>query len=230
MKLKASCAMTLSAPTDCPLVAMLRPRSGQAQRMVSSGYTLQPWVPTSHYVDIYGNLCQRLVVPQGTMHVVFGVTMEVEADIAVAPDAPLTPIPQLPDDVLLYLLQSRYCPSDKMQEKARDIVGNAPPGYPQVEKIRAWIQQNLFCQYGVSSATTDAIDTMGHGAGVCRDFAHVGIALCCSLRMRAEYFSQLLERTRVDSIVCAEDAGLWRLLLQMRSSVYRQPRCQPWSG
>lgn len=158
--------MTLCAPSDCPLVAMLRPRSGQAQHMVSSVYTLQPWAPTTHYVDIYGNLCQRLIVPQGIMRMVFEVTMEVEADIAVAPDAPLTPMHQLPDDVLLYLLQSRYCPSDKMQEKARAIVGNAPPGYAQVEKIRAWIQQNLFCQYGVSSATTDAIDTMGHGAGV----------------------------------------------------------------
>ena len=185
MKLKASCTMTLSAPTDCPLVAMLRPRSGQAQRMVSSGYTLQPSVPVNHYVDIYGNLCQRLIVPQGTMHMAFEVTMEVEADIAVAPDAPSTPIHLLPDDVLLYLLQSRYCPSDKMQEKARDIVGNASPGYAQVEEIRAWIRHNLLYQYGVSTATTDALDTLGHGAGVCRDFAHVGIALCRSLRIPA---------------------------------------------
>lgn len=195
MKLKASCAITLSAPTDCPLVAMLRPRSGQAQRMFTSGYTLQPWVPTTHYVDIYGNLCQRLVIPQGTMHAVFEVTMEVEADIAIAPDALLTPMQQLPDDVLLYLLQSRYCPSDKMQETARAIVGNVLPGYAQVEKIRAWIQQNLIYQYGVSTATTDAIDTLGHGAGVCRDFAHVGIALCRSLRIPARivvgYFHQL---------------------------------------
>lgn len=185
MKLKASCALTLSAPTDCPLVAMLRPRSGRAQRVVSSSYTLQPWVSVRHYVDIYGNLCGRMVVPQGTMRMVFDVTMEVEADIAVAPDAPSTPMQELPDDVLLYLLQSRYCPSDKMQEKARDIVGNAPPGYAQVEEIRTWVQHNLLYQYGVSTATTDALDTLGHGAGVCRDFAHVGIALCRSLRIPA---------------------------------------------
>ena len=185
MKLQASCALTLNAPTDCPLVAMLRPRSGQAQRVISSSYTLQPWVPSSHYVDLYGNLCQRLVVPQGSMRMVFDVTMEVEADIAVVLDAPLTPVHQLPDDVLLYLLQSRYCPSDKMQEKAREIVGDTPPGYAQAEAIRAWIQHNLLYQYGVSSATTDALDTLGHGAGVCRDFAHVGIALCRSLRIPA---------------------------------------------
>ena len=185
MKLKAHCELTLTAPTDCPLVAMLRPRTGQAQRMVSTSYTLQPWVPVSNYVDIYGNLCQRLVVPQGTLRMVFDVTMEVEANIAVHTDALFTPTQNLPDDVLLYLLQSRYCPSDKMQEKARDIVGNAPPGYPQVEAIRRWIQHNLVYQYGVSTATTDAIDTLGHGAGVCRDFAHVGIALCRSLRIPA---------------------------------------------
>ena len=185
MKLKASCALTLSASTDCPLVAMLRPRSGQAQRVVSSSYTLQPWEPVRHHVDIYGNLCERMVVPQGTMRMVFDVTMEVEAHIAVAPDAPSTPMQELPDDVLLYLLQSRYCPSDKMQEKAWDIVGNAPPGYAQVKEICSWIQHNLLYQYGVSTATTDALDTLGHGAGVCRDFAHVGIALCRSLRIPA---------------------------------------------
>ena len=80
MKLKASCALTLSAPTDCPLVAMLRPRSGRAQRVVSSNYTLQPWVSVRHYVDIYGNLCGRMVVPRGTMRMVFDVTMEVESN------------------------------------------------------------------------------------------------------------------------------------------------------
>ena len=185
MKLKASCHLTVTAATDCTLIAMLRPRSGRAQWLISDCYDLQPWVPTTEFVDGYGNLCQRLTLPQGTMRIAVEVTMEVEAQIAVAPDAPHTPIAELPDDVLLYLLQSRYCPSDKMQEKALAVVGTARPGYAQAEKIRAWIHKNLDYQYGVSSATTDALDTLAHGAGVCRDFAHVGIALCRSLQIPA---------------------------------------------
>ena len=64
-------------------------------------------------------------------------------------------------------------------------MGDARPGYAQAEKIRAWIHQHLAYRYGVSSATTDALDTLAHGAGVCRDFAHVGIALCRSLQIPA---------------------------------------------
>ncbi|RYF43042.1 MAG: transglutaminase family protein, partial [Comamonadaceae bacterium] len=144
MKLKATCSLTVNTVGDCPIVAMLRPRSGQAQWIVSERYDLQPWVPTTEYVDNYGNLCQRMVVPRGDMRIAVEVVMQVEDQIAVAPDAPHTPIDQLPDDALLFLLQSRYCPSDKMQEKALSIVGDAPPGYAQVESIRAWLTPYLY--------------------------------------------------------------------------------------
>ena len=185
MKLQAACRLTVTAESDCPIVAMLRPRSGLAQHMVSSHFVLQPQVPTAHYVDVYGNLCQRLVVPRGETRIEVEVVMEVADHIDVAFDAPATPVHALPDNVLMYLLQSRYCPSDKMAERANDIVGDTPPGYAQAEKIRAWIHGNLQYQYGVSTATTDAMDTLAQGAGVCRDFAHVGIALCRSLTIPA---------------------------------------------
>ena len=185
MKLRAACTLSVTATTDCPLVAMLRPRSGQAQWIISDRYDLQPWVPTTEFVDSYGNLCQRLTVPRGRMQIGVEVTMEVDAQIAVAPDAPQTPVSELPHNVLLYLLQSRYCPSDRMVEKALAVVGDARPGYAQAERIRAWIQQHLAYRYSVSSASTDALDTLEHGAGVCRDFAHVGIALCRSLQIPA---------------------------------------------
>ena len=185
MKIKAACTIVVTAASDCPMITLLRPRSGPAQWIISDRYDLQPWVPVSEFVDSYGNLCQRLTVPQGQMRIAVEVTMEVAAQIAVAPNAPHTPMTELPDNVLPYLLQSRYCPSDKMQDKALAVAGSAPPGYAQVETIRAWIRQNLAYRYGVSNATTDALQTLEHGAGVCRDFAHVGIALCRSLQIPA---------------------------------------------
>lgn len=185
MKLQASCTLTVNTAAGCPVVAMLRPRSGPAQQMLNSHFIVQPHAPASHYVDIYGNLCQRLVLPPGQTRIAVDVTMQVEDHIAVDHNAPATPTQDLPDSVLLYLLQSRYCPSDMMAERACAIVGDTPPGYAQAEKIRAWIHHNLQYQYGVSSTSTDAIDTLGHGAGVCRDFAHVGIALCRSLTIPA---------------------------------------------
>jgi transglutaminase-like putative cysteine protease len=195
MKLKAACTLHISAATDSPIIAMLRPRSGAAQWMVRERYELKPWVPTTEFVDSYGNLCQRLVLPKGEMRIAVEVEMEVEDHIATAAQAPCTPIAELPGEALQYLLPSRYCPSDKMIERAREIAGDAPAGYAQVEKIRAWIHDTLEYKYGVSSATTDALETLAHGAGVCRDFSHVGIALCRSLqipaRMVAGYLHEL---------------------------------------
>jgi transglutaminase-like putative cysteine protease len=185
MKLKAACTITLSAASSCPMIAMLRPRGGPAQRLISDRYELQPAVPVSEFVDGYGNLCQRLTVPAGQMRIAVEVTMEVAAQIDVAPYAPFTPMPELPDAVLPYLLQSRYCPSDKMHDRALTIVGDARLGYAQAEKIRAWIRHNLEYKYGVSTASTDALETLAHGAGVCRDFTHVGIALCRALQIPA---------------------------------------------
>ena len=185
MKLKAVCSISMTAASDCPMVAMLRPRTGRAQQVISERYDLHPWVPVDEYADGYGNLCQRLVVPQGQMHVRVEVIVEVEDHIAVASDAARMPVNALPAGVLHYLLQSRYCPSDMMQDQALTVVGRAAPGYAQVEKIRAWIHDNLQYRYGVSTASTDALDTLAHGAGVCRDFAHVGMALCRSLQIPA---------------------------------------------
>jgi transglutaminase-like putative cysteine protease len=153
--------------------------------MVSERYELHPWVPTTEYVDSFGNLCQRMKIPQGEMRIEVEMIMEAEAAIAVAPSAGAVPVEDLPFDALQYLLQSRYCPSDKMGERAEQIAGDAVPGYAQVEAIRSWIHTNLEYRYGVSDGSTDALDTLDDGAGVCRDFSHVGIALCRALHIPA---------------------------------------------
>ncbi|CAN5497714.1 transglutaminase family protein [soil metagenome] len=177
--------MTLEASEPCPTVGMLRPRSGLAQWLAAESYHFDPHVHTTEYVDPYGNLCQRFVVPQGSMRIRVQAIVETEDTIAVEPMAAQTPVELLPDDALQFLLQSRYCPCDKMGDKASEITSGFAPGYPQVEAIRAWIHQNIKYEYGVSTATTDAIDTLNMGAGVCRDYSHIGISLCRALRIPA---------------------------------------------
>jgi len=83
------------------------------------------------------------------------------------------------------LLPSRYCPSDTMEKRALQTVGKATPGYDQVDAIRGWIRENIEYKYGVSTGSTTAIDTLRDGAGVCRDFSHIGISLCRALRIPA---------------------------------------------
>jgi transglutaminase-like putative cysteine protease len=185
MRLEAQCKMILNVEQPTPLVAMLRPRSGEGQWVVSESYELEPFVPVVEYNDAFGNLCQRLTTPKGRFQI--GVTAQVETSdhITVAPGAPFTPPAEVPADVLQFLLPSRYCPSDKMQDKAREIVGSAKPGYDQVEAIRHFIHTQIEYKYGVSDSSTDALDTLQAGAGVCRDFSHIGISLSRALLIPA---------------------------------------------
>lgn len=156
-----------------------------AQWLASESYQFDPPVRPTEYVDTYGNLCQRFEITPGAMRIRWSAIVDTDDVIAVEPNAQATPVGQLPDEALQFLLQSRYCPSDKMVDRALQIASGLPPGYAQVEAVRAWVHQNIAYQYGVSTATTDAIDTLNAQAGVCRDFSHIGISLCRALRIPA---------------------------------------------
>ncbi|MBF2003751.1 MAG: transglutaminase family protein [Synechococcales cyanobacterium C42_A2020_086] len=185
MRVEAGCQIAFEASAPTPVILMLRPRSGYGQWVVREEYLLEPSVPVVEYTDGYGNLCQRLVVPPGDFRVRTAASVETADAIDVAPGAPYVPVQELPETVLQFLLPSRYCPADQMGNQALDIVGDAAPGYDQVEAIRGWIQSHVTYRYGTSDASTWALDTLKQRVGVCRDFAHLGIALCRSLNIPA---------------------------------------------
>ncbi len=195
MRLKAECDLEFAASAPTPAIFMLRPRSGPGQWIVREEYCLEPIVPAMEYTDSYGNLCQRLVVPAGTFRVATRAWVETADAIAVAPGSPYLPVEQLPEDVLRFLLPSRYCQADLLADLALEIAGEAIPGYDQVAAIQQWIQTQIDYQYGTSNASTSAVETAQQRQGVCRDFAHLGIALCRSLnipaRMVVGYLYQL---------------------------------------
>jgi len=185
MRLNAGCEITFEATAPTPFVLMLRPRSGYGQWVAQEAYQLEPSVPAVEYVDNYGNLCQRLVAPAGHFRVHADASVETADQIDVAPGTPFTPVQELPDSILQFLLPSRYCQSDRLGEQAQQITAGATPGYDQVEAIRAWIHTNVEYRYGASNASTDALETWNQKVGVCRDFAHLGVALCRSLSIPA---------------------------------------------
>jgi transglutaminase-like putative cysteine protease len=164
---------------------MLRPRSGEAQWIISEHYATEPFVKAVEYVDSFGNLCQRMTAPAGTFRIRTELVLEAEDSIAVAPGAGLTPVEVLPPNTLQFLLPSRYCPSDTLENLATEVVQGETPGYDQVEAIRAWIREHIEYRYGVSNGSTSAADTLRDKAGVCRDYSHIGLSLCRALRIPA---------------------------------------------
>jgi transglutaminase-like putative cysteine protease len=193
--LRAACQLSFEVDAPTAMILMLRPRSGAGQWIIRESYALEPEVAVYEYSDGFGNLCQRLLVPAGRFAVQTEAEVRTSPTIDVQPAAPFTLVQELPDTVIPFLLPSRYCESDQLLDLARDIVAGAQPGYDQAAAICAWIHQQVTYRYGTSDATTSARDTAAQRVGVCRDFAHLGIALCRSLsipaRMVVGYLHQL---------------------------------------
>lgn len=185
MLLDSSVTLDYHAQAPVAAIFMLRPRSGWAQWIVREEYLIKPSVQVVEFTDLYGNLCQKLVIPEGPFSIATQCRASVPDDIDVDASAEISPVAQLPPEVLHYLLPSRYCQSDKLGDLATSIVGPNPTSYQQVAQIRAWIHANVTYESGASDSSTSALETSQTLRGVCRDFAHLGISLCRAINVPA---------------------------------------------
>lgn len=185
MRLYTSCDLAFEIPTPTPFVLMLRPRSGMQQWITREEYRLVPSVPVFEFTDNYGNLCQRLVAPPGIFTVYTSAEVVTADEVDQAPGAPFVAVQDLPDAELSYLLPSRYCESDRFGQMATEITADQLVGYDQVAAIVAWLRANILFAPGSSNVPVSAVEVNIKQSGVCRDFAHLGIALCRSLTIPA---------------------------------------------
>lgn len=185
MILEATCNLAYQTDEDVPVVFMLRPRSGVAQWIIREEFHIHPQVPVIEFTDVYGNLCQRTVMPEGNFEVSCQYRVMVHPQPEVDPMVPLTPTQELPTDLLHYLLPSRYCQSDRLIDLSRQILGNEPRHFRQVARLCAWVHKHVTYKYGSSNSSTSAVETEATRHGVCRDFAHLGIALCRAIDVPA---------------------------------------------
>ena len=98
---------------------------------------------------------------------------------------PEVPIADLPDEVLHNLMPTRYCESDLLSRTAQNLFSGAPAGHARVQAVVDWIHANIEYRIGSSQATTTARDVYLQRAGVCRDFAHLGVTFCRALNIPA---------------------------------------------
>lgn len=185
MKLRTRCRIDMTVNQPTPMMLLMRPQSGLGQWVEAETFRLEPMVPATQFSDAAGNLCQRLTAPVGPFGVSVIHDVLVADEIDLAPGAPATPAEFLPPFALPYLLPSRYCESDKLGDLAVRVSGNALPGYDQAEAIRRHIHENFRYEYGTSNASTSAAETAANQVGVCRDFSHLGMALCRALNLPA---------------------------------------------
>ena len=195
MILDASCQISYQTNAPIPAIMMLRPRSGYAQWITREEYAFEPHTSVVEYTDNFGNLCQRVLIPRGRFEVRCSCRAHTADVVDVEPAAEFVPVQDLPESALQFLLPSRYCQSDLLNELTASIVDHAPAGYQQVAAIEQWLRTQMRYVSGASNAKTSAVDTAKSRTGVCRDYAHLGISLTRSLnipaRMVVGYLYQL---------------------------------------
>lgn len=185
MILDAACQISYRTNAPIPAIMMLRPKSGAAQWITREEYVFTPHAPVVEYADRFGNLCQRVLIPEGEFEVHCSCRAHTADEVDVDPGAAFVPVHELPESALEFLLPSRYCQSDLLNELAVSVVGDRAPGYAQIAAIEQWLRDEMTYQYGTSNASTSALDSAKTKTGVCRDYAHLGIALARSLNIPA---------------------------------------------
>ena len=185
MWLRTSCDLSFDITGPIPFVLMMRPRSGAQQWIAREEYRLEPSVPVFEFTDNYGNLCQRLIAPTGVFKVRTSAEVMTSDDTDQAFGVPFVEIQNLPNDVLSYLLPSRYCESDRFHDMASEITAGERLGYNQVAAISTWLRNTISYRPGSSVVPISAAEVNSKQIGVCRDLAHLGIALCRSLSIPA---------------------------------------------
>jgi transglutaminase-like putative cysteine protease len=185
-------AVACDAPT--PVVTQLTIAADQLKDLrVAEHFALTPQIPSTTYTDIFGNACRRFIAPVGEL--AMWSDSVIEDSGMVDPDATganVMPVEALPDDILVYLLGSRYCETDRLSQMAWDLFGATPATGARVQAICDYVNRRIRFDYQLARATRTAAEAHQEQVGVCRDYAHLAIALCRCMNIPARYVNGYL--------------------------------------
>ncbi|MCW2119090.1 transglutaminase-like domain-containing protein [Flavobacterium sp. 7A] len=162
------------------------------QSIISESLEITPNLPYKEY-SLKGSKT-RFIKLQAIEYIPFTITYQAQVDVSykwIAKKKLLknVSIYNLKHEIIPFLTPTRNCPSDKLMEFAFTIFGHITTDLEKTVAIDDWIFNNIKYVSGSSNANTTAYDTLNRKEGVCKDFAHLGIALCRSLNIPARYFT-----------------------------------------
>jgi transglutaminase-like putative cysteine protease len=194
-----------------PIVAMLYVHPSRRDDLVApENLRLEPAVPVHVYTDSFGNICGRLVAPAGTVRFTLDVTIQDSGlPDPEALDAPQHPIEDLPDEALRFLLPSRYCEVDKLNDIAWSLFATTPPGWARVQTICDWVHNHITFGYHFADSQKSALEVYRDGKGVCRDFMHLAVNFCRCMNIPARYVTGYLGDIGVPPAPYPMDFSAW---------------------
>jgi transglutaminase-like putative cysteine protease len=180
LKLRVGFDLEYDFPKATPVIMMLRIHDSRSRDLERPDeIVVSPSVPISEYRDLFGNRCTRILAPPGVVRIsTDAVVRDSGRADAVASEAQEMAVEKLPDDTLAFLIASRYCDSDQLLDLAWSLFGKSRPGWARVQATFG---------YEHARVTRTASEAYAEGRGVCRDYAHLGIAFCRALNIPARY-------------------------------------------
>lgn len=158
------------------------------QRVIAETLSLsQPIVGHMQVAPASGSRYLRLHANAGPLQLLYAATLEIAHHRAEPQTLQEVAVRELPPEVMSYIYPSRYCQSDQLGNLAIREFGDLPRGYARVEAIRRWVNSQVTFRSNTSDSSTSAVDTLISRVGVCRDFAHLMIALCRALSIPARF-------------------------------------------
>ena len=211
MLIKAGYSIRYETETPTPMMAMLSVHPSRLKHIrTPHRIVATPDVPMYDYLDAFGNICTRVTVPSGGLTLSCDFTIEDHGlPDAVVPDAEQHAVEDLPDDVLLYLLGSRYCETDRLSDVAWSRFGHLATGWARVQAIVDFTHDHIEFGYHYARATKTAWDAHQERQGVCRDFAHLAITLCRCMNIPARYCTGYLGDIGIAPVDAPMDFSAW---------------------
>jgi len=189
MRIHVGCEMRFEFPQATPMIVMLNVHFSRFSDLERPDFLVTtPSVPIEGYRDGFGNWCSRLVAPAG------GFTLGTDTIVrdSVTPatidlDAEQHQVQDLPAEVVLFLLGSRYCETDRLGDEAWRLFGDTPPGWARVQAVCDFVHNYVTFGYEHSRHTRTAFETYAERRGVCRDYTHLAVTFCRCLNIPARY-------------------------------------------
>ncbi|TPM28754.1 transglutaminase family protein [Mesorhizobium sp. B2-3-4] len=194
-----------------PVISLLEiHRDRQADIKRQTRVLTSPSIPTRLYHDLHGNACRRFTAPAGVFRILYDAVVEDSGETdEVNTLARETPVAELPDEVLGYLLGSRYCETDHLSNLAWQLFGHLPAGWARVQAIVDYVHNRLSFGYGYARSTRTAAQAHEERVGVCRDFAHLAITLCRCMNIPARYVNGYMGDIGVPADPAPMDFSAW---------------------
>ncbi len=211
MRFRLGCSIDYAFPQPTPMIVILNVHYSRFGDLERPDYlTSEPAVPIASYRDGFGNWCNRLVAPAGAFRLgTDGVLRDDGASDPADPAAVQHPVEDLPAEVLVYLLGSRYCETDLLSEEAWRLFSGTPPGWARVQAICDFVHNHVVFGYENARATRTAAETLREGRGVCRDYTHLAVALCRAMNIPARYCTGYVSDIGLPPPYAAMDFAAW---------------------